>query len=171
MRGTCRYLAPEWLRITEKADVYNFGVVMLEVFCGRRSLDYSAPEEAENLLEILKEKAKTNDLVDLVDKCNIDMQRHGEECEASRLYLDACNVIVIRLPILQYYEVGDDHDLDDDNEKDVAHYALFANCDLEEVANDDRWVKAMDEEIHAIEKNNTEELPTLPKVKKPIGVK
>ncbi|KAK3001668.1 hypothetical protein RJ639_022514 [Escallonia herrerae] len=81
MRGTPGYLAPEWLsrKITEKADVYSFGVVMLEVVCGRRNLDYSAPEETKNLLEILKEKAETNELVHLVDKCNIDMQRHGEE--------------------------------------------------------------------------------------------
>ncbi|KAK2984948.1 hypothetical protein RJ640_013374 [Escallonia rubra] len=76
MTGTRGYLAPEWLsrKITEKADVYSFGVVMLEVVCGRRNLDYSAPEETENLLEILKEKAKTNELVHLVEKCNIDMQ-------------------------------------------------------------------------------------------------
>ncbi|KAK2988340.1 hypothetical protein RJ640_000327 [Escallonia rubra] len=81
LRGTRGYLAPEWLsrKITEKADVYSFGVVMLEVVCGRRNLDYSAPDETENLLEILKEKAKTNELVDLVDKCNIDIKRHGEE--------------------------------------------------------------------------------------------
>ncbi|KAK2984953.1 hypothetical protein RJ640_013379 [Escallonia rubra] len=81
MRGTRGYLAPEWLsrKITEKADVYSFGVVMLEVSCGRRNLDFSAHEEAKNLLEILKEKAKMNELIDLVDKCNIDMQRHGEE--------------------------------------------------------------------------------------------
>ncbi|KAK2984947.1 hypothetical protein RJ640_013373 [Escallonia rubra] len=81
MRGTRGYLAPEWLsrKITEKADVYSFGVVMLEVVCGRRNLDYSAAEEAKNLLEILKEKAETNALVDLVDKCNLNMQRHGEE--------------------------------------------------------------------------------------------
>ncbi|KAK2984952.1 hypothetical protein RJ640_013378 [Escallonia rubra] len=81
MRGTRGYLAPEWLsrKITEKADVYSFGVVMLEVVCGRRNLDYSASEEAENLLEILKEKSETNELVDLVDKCNVNMQRHEEE--------------------------------------------------------------------------------------------
>ncbi|KAK2979760.1 hypothetical protein RJ640_013400 [Escallonia rubra] len=84
MRGTRGYLAPEWLsrkitEITEKVDVYSFVVVMLEVVCGRRNLDYFASEEAENLLEILKEKAQTNELVDLVDKCNVNMQRHGEE--------------------------------------------------------------------------------------------
>ncbi|KAK6785238.1 hypothetical protein RDI58_018693 [Solanum bulbocastanum] len=39
MRGTPGYLAPEWLRsvITEKVDVYAFGIVLLEeVLCGKR---------------------------------------------------------------------------------------------------------------------------------------
>lgn len=38
MRGTPGYLAPEWLRsvITEKVDVYAFGIVLLEVLCGRK---------------------------------------------------------------------------------------------------------------------------------------
>ncbi|KAM7497808.1 hypothetical protein LguiA_022222 [Lonicera macranthoides] len=36
MRGTPGYLAPEWLNsiITEKVDLYSFGVVVLEICCG-----------------------------------------------------------------------------------------------------------------------------------------
>nr|XP_009775305.1 PREDICTED: uncharacterized protein LOC104225243 [Nicotiana sylvestris] len=48
------------------------------------------------------------------------------------------------------------------------------NCDpvtFEEAVKDDRWVHAMNEEIHTIEKNNTWKLTTLPPSKKPIGVK
>ncbi|XP_039154996.1 G-type lectin S-receptor-like serine/threonine-protein kinase SD2-5 [Eucalyptus grandis] len=43
MRGTPGYLAPEWLSsiITEKVDVYSFGIVMLEVLCGRKNVDRS----------------------------------------------------------------------------------------------------------------------------------
>jgi hypothetical protein len=40
IRGTMGYLAPEWVsgqRITTKADVYSFGIVLLEVVSGRRS--------------------------------------------------------------------------------------------------------------------------------------
>ncbi|KAH9326030.1 hypothetical protein KI387_006208, partial [Taxus chinensis] len=36
MRGTSKYLAPEWLFecvITEKSDVYNFGMVFFSCFC------------------------------------------------------------------------------------------------------------------------------------------
>ncbi|WVZ66068.1 hypothetical protein U9M48_015342 [Paspalum notatum var. saurae] len=40
IRGTMGYLAPEWLSgqpITKKADVYSFGIVLLEMISGRRS--------------------------------------------------------------------------------------------------------------------------------------
>ncbi|GJU26074.1 G-type lectin S-receptor-like serine/threonine-protein kinase SD2-5 [Tanacetum coccineum] len=52
MRGTPGYLAPEWLSsvITEKADVYSFGIVLLEILCGRKNFDISQPEEKRHLL-------------------------------------------------------------------------------------------------------------------------
>jgi hypothetical protein len=42
MRGTRGYLAPEWLSglpITVKADVYSFGMTLLEIIAGRRNMD------------------------------------------------------------------------------------------------------------------------------------
>jgi serine/threonine protein kinase len=40
IRGTMGYLAPEWISgqpITKKADVYSFGIVLLEIISGRRT--------------------------------------------------------------------------------------------------------------------------------------
>ncbi|KAL4654938.1 hypothetical protein ACB092_01G415700, partial [Castanea dentata] len=81
MRGTPGYMAPEWLSsvITEKVDVYSFGVVLLEILCGRRNLDQSQPEETMHLLHLFKKKIEEDQLLDLVDKCNEDMQLHGVE--------------------------------------------------------------------------------------------
>lgn len=42
MRGTFGYLAPEWLTgsaITPKADVYTYGLMLLEIISGRRNTD------------------------------------------------------------------------------------------------------------------------------------
>jgi serine/threonine protein kinase len=42
MRGTIGYLAPEWISgvpITHKADVYSYGMVLLEIISGRRNSD------------------------------------------------------------------------------------------------------------------------------------
>ncbi|XP_024518781.1 G-type lectin S-receptor-like serine/threonine-protein kinase SD2-2 [Selaginella moellendorffii] len=43
MRGTRGYLAPEWLSnmpITPKADVYSYGMTLLEIISGRRNIDF-----------------------------------------------------------------------------------------------------------------------------------
>jgi hypothetical protein len=81
IRGTPGYMAPEWSSsvITEKVDVYSFGVMLLEILCGRRNFDRSQPEEAMNLLELFKKMIEENQLLDLVDKYNEDMQLHGPE--------------------------------------------------------------------------------------------
>jgi hypothetical protein len=42
VRGTMGYLAPEWISgqpVTRKADVYSFGIVLLEIVSGRRSTE------------------------------------------------------------------------------------------------------------------------------------
>jgi hypothetical protein len=47
MRGTRGYLAPEWisgLPITAKADVYSFGMTLLEIMGGRRNVETSNVE-------------------------------------------------------------------------------------------------------------------------------
>uniref|UniRef100_A0A0E0P724 Receptor-like serine/threonine-protein kinase n=1 Tax=Oryza rufipogon TaxID=4529 RepID=A0A0E0P724_ORYRU len=81
MRGTPGYLAPEWLtsQITEKVDVYSFGVVLLEIICGRKNIDISQPEESVQLINLLRGKAKDNELIDIIDKKSTDMVSHHQE--------------------------------------------------------------------------------------------
>uniref|UniRef100_A0A8R7QTS9 non-specific serine/threonine protein kinase n=1 Tax=Triticum urartu TaxID=4572 RepID=A0A8R7QTS9_TRIUA len=81
MRGTPGYLAPEWLtsRITEKVDVYSFGVVVMEIVSGRKNIDHSRPEEEIQLINLLREKAQNNQLIDLIDKHSDDVVSHQEE--------------------------------------------------------------------------------------------
>ncbi|CAA2966839.1 G-type lectin S-receptor-like serine threonine-kinase LECRK3 [Olea europaea subsp. europaea] len=53
IRGTLGYVALEWhkkLPVTVKADVYSFGMVLLEIICGRKSVDWSLSED-EAILE------------------------------------------------------------------------------------------------------------------------
>ncbi|KAL3510894.1 hypothetical protein ACH5RR_030295 [Cinchona calisaya] len=54
VRGTRGYVAPEWHRklpVTIKADVYSFGIVLLEIICCRKSVDWSTPEDRAILEE------------------------------------------------------------------------------------------------------------------------
>ncbi|ONK80571.1 uncharacterized protein A4U43_C01F19310 [Asparagus officinalis] len=81
MRGTPGYLAPEWLTsiITEKADVYSYGVVIMEIICGRKNLDYTQKEEDFHLMSLLQVKVDENRLSDMIDNHSEDMQQHVSE--------------------------------------------------------------------------------------------
>ncbi|XP_006652160.1 G-type lectin S-receptor-like serine/threonine-protein kinase SD2-5 [Oryza brachyantha] len=81
MRGTPGYLAPEWLtsQITEKVDIYSFGIVVMEITSGRKNIDISQPEESVQLINLLREKAQNNKLTDIIDKHSDDMVSHHEE--------------------------------------------------------------------------------------------
>ena len=53
VRGTRGYLAPEWNKntpISVKADVYSYGIVLLEIICCRRNLEVNAPNPDEIVL-------------------------------------------------------------------------------------------------------------------------
>lgn len=81
MKGTLGYLAPEWLgaKISEKVDIYSFGVVILEIVCGRKVIENSLDEEDIYLLNLFKRKVEEDKLVDMVDKHSEDMQLHEQE--------------------------------------------------------------------------------------------
>ncbi|KMT20444.1 hypothetical protein BVRB_1g004380 [Beta vulgaris subsp. vulgaris] len=51
MRGTWGYVAPEWISgvaITNKADVYSYGMTMLELIGGRRNVEAPPPSPPSN---------------------------------------------------------------------------------------------------------------------------
>ncbi|XP_027333398.1 G-type lectin S-receptor-like serine/threonine-protein kinase LECRK1 [Abrus precatorius] len=53
VRGTRGYLAPEWHKntpISVKADVYSYGIVLLEILCCRRNIEVNVSKTEEVLL-------------------------------------------------------------------------------------------------------------------------
>ncbi|CAJ1952570.1 unnamed protein product [Sphenostylis stenocarpa] len=76
MRGTVCYVAPECGYggdVTEKCDVYSFGVLLLVIISGRRPLQVSGSPLSEfqraNLLSWARHCARNGKLVELVDEC------------------------------------------------------------------------------------------------------
>ncbi|TYG43057.1 hypothetical protein ES288_D12G306400v1 [Gossypium darwinii] len=75
MRGTVCYVAPEYGGggdVSEKCDVYSFGVLLLVLIAGRRPLQVTESPLSEfqraNLISWARRLARTGKLIDLVDQ-------------------------------------------------------------------------------------------------------
>ncbi|CAF2174241.1 unnamed protein product [Brassica napus] len=80
--GTFGYIAPELLRTgraTTSTDVYAFGLVMLEVVCGRRLIERRAVENEEFLVDwILELWEKGEDILDAAGESIRQEQNRGQ---------------------------------------------------------------------------------------------
>ncbi|KAI3427485.1 Protein kinase domain-containing protein [Psidium guajava] len=78
IRGTRGYVAPEWhknLPVTVKADVYSFGIVLLEIICCRRNVDWSLPDDEAVLEEWVYSCFQARELEKLVNDELIDRRQ------------------------------------------------------------------------------------------------
>ncbi|GMI83495.1 hypothetical protein HRI_002018800 [Hibiscus trionum] len=83
--GTFGYLAPEYAstgKLTDRSDVFSFGVVLLELLTGRKPVDPTRPLGDESLVEwarpLLIEALDTGDFGELIDprleKCYVESE-------------------------------------------------------------------------------------------------
>lgn len=103
--GTFGYLAPEVATMaapTAATDVYSYGVVVLEVACGRKPIDTSVPlEEDEVLIDLVRKKYTEGRLSDAADK-RIQGEFEVEEMEALlKLGLSCCHPDPLRRPTMR----------------------------------------------------------------------
>ncbi|XP_054788884.1 probable serine/threonine-protein kinase PBL7 isoform X2 [Prosopis cineraria] len=73
VKGTFGYLAPEYFqhgKVSDKTDVYAFGVVLLELITGRKPIEAEKPPGEENLV-LWKGKGAIEELLDPQLKCSL----------------------------------------------------------------------------------------------------
>ncbi|XP_027074402.1 G-type lectin S-receptor-like serine/threonine-protein kinase LECRK3 [Coffea arabica] len=81
VRGTRGYVAPEWFRnlpVTVKADVYSFGIMLLEIICCRKSVECTSPENEAILEEWAYQCFEAGELYKLVGDQEVDDVREPE---------------------------------------------------------------------------------------------
>ncbi|KAM3347056.1 hypothetical protein ACQJBY_021183 [Aegilops geniculata] len=70
LRGTRGYVAPEWITnhaISDKSDMYSYGIVLLEIISGRRSFDPLEALEKAHFPPFAFTKLEEGDLRNIVD--------------------------------------------------------------------------------------------------------
>lgn len=89
MRGTIGYLAPEWisgLPITPKADVYSYGMMLLEIISGSRNTDGSHNGIVVYFPVWAARKLNEGDILSIVDtrlEGEVDMEELSRACRAA----------------------------------------------------------------------------------------
>ncbi|XP_019167144.1 PREDICTED: probable receptor-like protein kinase At5g20050 [Ipomoea nil] len=80
IRGTRGYLAPEWLLengISEKCDVYSYGMVALEMIGGRRNVsvikDPTSKKKFQFFPQMVSEKLREGKIMEIVDQRVVEM--------------------------------------------------------------------------------------------------
>ncbi|XP_047317258.1 cysteine-rich receptor-like protein kinase 3 [Impatiens glandulifera] len=90
--GTLGYMAPEYVvrgKLTEKVDVYGFGVLLIEVVCGKKNASFG--ESSFSILQTVWRHYETRTLVEVIDG-SMDGEFEGE---------DICRVLQIGLLCVQ----------------------------------------------------------------------
>lgn len=133
--GTLGYMAPEYLvrgQLSEKADVYSFGVLVLEIVCGKKNSSFTT---AGSLLQTVWTLYRSNVLAEAIDPCIRDEMSEKEAPEVLQVGLLCTQASVLLRPsmaeVVQMLT-------DEDYETPTPNQPPFLNANVLEAANSSR---------------------------------
>ncbi|XP_073125425.1 protein kinase STUNTED-like [Henckelia pumila] len=97
--GTFGYLAPEYFmygKVSDKIDVYAFGVVLLELLSGRKPIGLELTKDQESLVIWAKPKLETGDFKSILDP-NLDGNIDETQMKRMALAATLCLIQAARL--------------------------------------------------------------------------
>ncbi|XP_072975521.1 cysteine-rich receptor-like protein kinase 2 [Typha angustifolia] len=87
LAGTFGYMAPEYIvhgQLSEKADIYSYGIVVLEIITGRRnSNSIASSDEGHSLMSLIWQHFNSGKLIEMLDPC---LQEQCSEEQALKVF-------------------------------------------------------------------------------------
>ncbi|XP_041024916.1 wall-associated receptor kinase-like 20 isoform X1 [Juglans microcarpa x Juglans regia] len=90
-QGTLGYLDPEYYRnyqLTDKSDVYSYGVVLLELLTSQKAIDFSRDQDDVNLATYVGQRANTGASMEVVDQRLLGKEPTGDTLTSIKLFLE-----------------------------------------------------------------------------------
>lgn len=90
-QGTLGYLDPEYYRnyqLTDKSDVYSYGVVMLELLTSQNAIDFSRDEDDVNLAIFVSQRAGSGAIMEIMDHRLLEKEGSGDILASVKLFLN-----------------------------------------------------------------------------------
>ncbi|OAY77361.1 cysteine-rich receptor-like protein kinase 2 isoform X2 [Ananas comosus] len=87
LAGTFGYMAPEYIvhgQLTEKADIYSYGVLVLEIITGRKNHNsVASSDEGHSLMSLIWQHFNAKTVIELLDPC---LQKRCPEEQALKVF-------------------------------------------------------------------------------------
>ncbi|KAM0990852.1 hypothetical protein ACFX13_009438 [Malus domestica] len=90
-QGTLGYLDPEYYRnyqLTDKSDVYSYGVVLLELLTSQKAIDFSRDQDDVNLAIYVRVRANNGAAMEVVDHRLLSEEPSGNTVASVKLFLE-----------------------------------------------------------------------------------